>query len=134
MELNGKAPLGSTLLSDPEITLDTANEQVNITVSYVPFRDIVPPAGATHALLMATASGLNFDAGKQMAKTSGSAYFPVASTNTESPQIILDYDADFGSHLAVGIGVHFFQDVNGSYYPLKNGAYNAVQVAKVFEV
>ena len=32
------------------------------------------------------------------------------------------------------LGVEFYQEVNGEKYPLKNGAYNALQIVKVVGV
>lgn len=35
------------------------------------------------------------------------------------------------SPIFMAVGVSFFQGVNGEKYPLKNGSYNAVKIAKV---
>jgi hypothetical protein len=60
---------------------------------------------------------------KTNTKWNGTATAPINQVNTVTPEST--------KPLFLALGVEFFQEINGQMYPLKNGAFNPLSIAKV---
>jgi hypothetical protein len=114
------------------VTLDRVTGQTGIDVpEFVPSNMIAAPGGATHFKVVHGAAEINFEAGSYVVDTKETALMPL--DNMPTAAINLESILAPGSvhPLFVVLGVEFYQLVNNEYYPLKNGAFNALAVVKV---
>ncbi len=124
---NAKSELDTLLMA--QYTLDSATGEIVIS-DLIPNQQISTPEGATH--LSFSAGFLNLDLATetkdlQLSNVVNLPINGVASTVTLTPAVP-----------AVGTGqsyyvlkVAFFQEINGIQYPLKNGAFNALQLIEL---
>lgn len=93
--------------------------------------DIAAPGGTTHFKLVSAGMEIDFENETFNTATSETAILPW--DNVQSAAVNLDnaLTANSTKPLFLVLGVEFYQEVNGEKYPLKNGAYNALQVIKV---
>ena len=91
---------------------------------------IAAPAGATHFKLSAGVSELDFDQETSLFKAVDSGILPY--NNAPVAAMDLDLEITANSTLAVVqvLSIEFFQEVNGTMYPLQNGTYNAMTVVQ----
>ncbi|WP_167343111.1 hypothetical protein [Nonlabens sp. SY33080] len=128
--LNGK--LATTLFAPYSTSLDRATGDVGVSLQpFAPSVRVAAPTGTTHFKVVAGASELDFANESSSFESTETAILPYNGTNTA--QIDLDVALPANSVLPIMqvIGIEFYQEVNGQMYPLKNGAYNALSVAKV---
>jgi len=131
-EFNAHALLDHTLLMDYSVVTDRAAGTVVVTLpAFVPATMIVSPAGATHVLVEAGASEVDFEAHSFLSKTERSNYFPYNHEQQEEMVLTLALTANTENVLFTALAVEFFQEVNGTMYPLNNGAYNALSLVYV---
>lgn len=124
---NAKSELDTVLMA--QYTLDTATGEV-VILDLIPNQQISAPEGATH--LSFSVGFLNLDLATetkdlQLSNVVNLPINGIASTVTLTPAVP-----------AVGTGqsyyvlkVAFFQEINGIQYPLKNGAFNALQLIEL---
>lgn len=124
---NIKAILSSIFFG--QYSLDSATGVVTIN-GLNPINDIVAPGGATHMAIKAGWTNVNFESGVFNTEISNVETFPIDATEHN---ISLQYAAapegdGCGFHL---LHIEFYQEVNGSLYSLKNGAYNSLSILDV---
>lgn len=129
---NGVAPLGTTLYAAFDALFDRVTGEATMNLeAYSPMVRIAAPSGTTHYRISLGAAELDFQNMQFGFSTSDSgiqAYNPV-----EVPASSLTVTLTPASTLPVVhvVGIEFFQMVNGEYYPLKNGANNALAIVGV---
>ncbi len=126
-DFNRHAPLWQVLLKD--FVLDTQTGVVSIT-QFAPAIDLNYPEGSTHVQFGLTAVQLDFT-------TQTSEHTQVSGNILTLDQQTIDVHLSL-ANLPNGNGVllyllliEFFQSVNGTYYPLRNGAYNVLHIIEV---
>lgn len=131
-EFNVNGRLGATVYApfNPNIDRATGSAVVDIP-EFIPQNTIAAPKGATHFKFVSAGAEVDFENG----------VFNLATS--ESPEIVIGPQAEAAinlnnalpagsvSPLFLVFGVEFYQQVNGSFYPLKNGAYNALSLVTV---
>ncbi len=137
-DFNQNAIFGSVVYLKPEVSV---NRQTGEVLAKMPAHNsrivIAAPRGATHYRFFGCASNINFELSEFTTLDDESDFIEVG--NAAVPETVLDVSLGDGqnqnlnltSPIFVAVGVSFFQDVNGEKYPLKNGSYNAVKIAKV---
>lgn len=128
--INGK--LGNTLYVPITSTLDRVTGAATVDIAtFTPMVDIAAPGGTTHFKLVSAGMEIDFENETFNTATSETAILPW--DNVQSAAVNLDnaLTANSTKPLFLVLGVEFYQEVNGEKYPLKNGAYNALQVIKV---
>lgn len=128
--INGK--LGNTLYVPITSTLDRVTGAATVDIAtFTPMVDIAAPGGTTHFKLVSAGTEIDFENETFNTATSETAILPW--DNVQSAAVNLDnaLTANSTKPLFLVLGVEFYQEVNGEKYPLKNGAYNALQVIKV---
>jgi hypothetical protein len=131
-EFNVVGKLSTTLYAPYSVTLDRVSGQAVVEVpAFVPNNMIAAPAGATHFKVVHGAAEIDFEAGSYVVDTKETVLLPL--NNLPTADINLENLLTPGSvhPLFAVLGIEFYQSVNGEYYPLKNGAYNALAVVKV---
>lgn len=128
--INGRL---STTVSIPYTgTIDRATGDVIVDLpAYVPTDDLSAPNGSTHYKLISAAMDINFESGAYASNKNETAVLPLATVPTAAHQLNHTLAAGSVNPLFLVFGVMFFQEINGEYYPLKNGAYNALQIINV---
>lgn len=128
--INGK--LGATLYAPYASSIDRVTGTLEAVIpSYLPANMIAAPSGTTHYKIISSGVEVDFENETFVADSNSSAILPwdnVASaaltlTNTITPA---------STHpLFLALGIEFYQEVNGTMYPLKNGAFNALALVLV---
>lgn len=131
-EFNEFAKLGSSLFAPFSTNIDRATGVLTLVLEeFIPRDKVVPPAGATHAQLVIAGAEIDFNTMDFQNGSDQTTLF--ALDGQPHPQITLSVALPPNSlkPIFLAVGIAFHQGVNGSYYPLKNGAYNALSLVKI---
>ncbi|WP_452228987.1 hypothetical protein [Lacinutrix sp. MEBiC02404] len=131
-EFNVNGKLGTTLFTPYVTTYDRATGDVDADIAaFAPTVRIAAPGGTTHYKLVMGAAELDFVNEASVFESAETAILPYDGVDTAAINLTVALTA--GSVLPVlqVVGVSFYQEVNGQMYPLKNGAFNALSVAKI---
>lgn len=128
--INGK--LSTTVYVPYSVTADqaTGNAAINME-AYSATATIVAPEGTTHYQLRAAAATIDFQASAFEVQAAEDAVLPFDATPQEAKTLTMQLTASSTACLLVAFGITFSQEVNGEYYPLKNGAFNALSLVSV---
>lgn len=121
---NEKAALSGVMFAP--FTVTPATGAINIP-AFVPLNDMAYPSGATHISLKAAYANVDFAAGTSDIEYSPVTNLPIDSTNTPVTLTPAGVPAGAGTKFHL-ILIEFFQEVNAVQYPLKNGAYNVLNI------
>jgi len=128
--LNGK--LGTTLYAQFTTSIDRATGALEVNIpAFLPINMIAAPGGTTHFKLISAGAEVDFEAETFMADSSESTILPLDATATTLLTLSNSVTANSTKPLFLVLGIEFYQEVNGSMYALKNGAYNALTLVKV---
>lgn len=128
--INGK--LGNTLYVPITATLDRVTGDANVDIdAFTPTVDIAAPGGTTHFKLVSAGMEIDFENETFNTKSSETAILPWDNVQSAAVNLANALTANSTKPLFLVLGVEFYQEVNGEKYPLKNGAFNALQVIKV---
>lgn len=98
--------------------------------SFSPDKSISKPDGASHMILTATASVLNFEASARMVKTVQSQPIPLSATHHEGLTLSIEsLSNNYPTVLAFGI--RFIEIINGFCYDIKGKNHGAMEIVKV---
>ncbi|MBS1641225.1 MAG: hypothetical protein JST94_05515 [Bacteroidetes bacterium] len=131
-DFNINAKLSNTLYAPYTPTIDRVTGEIKVVVpSYVPSDMIAAPGGTTHFKIVS--SGVSVDFEKELFDADSKESLLLAWDNTATTLLTLTNSVTPNSThpLFLAVGIEFFQEVNGTKYPLKNGAYNALSIIKV---
>lgn len=131
-DFNLAAKLGATLYAPFAATIDrvTGNVVLNIP-SFTPAQMISGPAGATHFAIVSAAGEIDFTNMVYDNSILNTAALPLDETATAVINQSHTLAANSTHPLVLLAGIQFMQEVNGTMYPLKNGAFNALNLIKV---
>lgn len=128
--VNGK--LGTTLFAPYTTAIDRATGSASVSVDpYVPVNQIAAPSGTTHFRIRSAAAEVDFSTGGFVADEQSTAVLPWDNTATAALTLSNSLTANSTHPIFLILGIEFLQHVNGTEYPLKNGAFNALSVVKV---
>jgi len=126
-DFNDRAPFKS-VLATPYV-LDTNSGAIVIT-DFTPSEELRFPAGATHFSMRSSFVNLDFSTGIMDAVYSNVISLPINLTTATQTLTPTGVPSGGGTQLYF-ILIEFFQEVNGVSYPLKNGAFNVLNVLDV---
>jgi len=131
-EFNLDGKLESTFFAQFTPTIDRAAGNLTVDVpAYIPGNMIGAPQGATHVKLISAGAEIDFEAGAYVVANSSTPEIVLGPQN-EAPVSLANAVTPASTHpLFLALGVEFYQQVNGVFYPLKNGFYNALALVKV---
>jgi hypothetical protein len=131
-DFNSDARLSATFLAQFDTDLNRATGNLTVYIpDFIPGNLINAPGGATHFKLVSAGVEIDFR---------NKTY--IVGTNA-SPELVIGPQLEAGITLAnaitpastlplfLGFGIEFYQQVNGVYYPMKNGAHNSVALVGI---
>jgi hypothetical protein len=131
-EFNINAQLSSTLFAKYESSINRVTGTLEVVMpSFVPLTDMVVPEGSTHYKIVSAGTEIDFEAETFVESISASAVQPINAIATVAQTLSNAVTANSSHPLFLLLGIQFFQQVNNVNYPLKNGAYNPLQLVKV---
>ncbi|HAH54027.1 MAG TPA: hypothetical protein DCM02_01745 [Flavobacterium sp.] len=131
-EFNIGGKLGTSLFAPFVANIDRATGEISVTVpSFIPANMIAAPSGTTHFKIISAGAEIDFEAETFVVENSETAILAwdsapstvITQTNMVTPAST--------KPLFLALGVEFYQNVNGTMYPLKNGAYNPLALVQV---
>jgi hypothetical protein len=129
---NEGAALGATLSAPYTAGINRATGAVTLTLpSFVPSVMITPPGGATHFRIGAAAAAINFEEERYDLDATESARLPLNNQPTAALTLSAALPAGSTHPIFLVVGIEFTQEVNGTHYTLKSGAFNALAIVLV---
>ncbi|MFV8339326.1 hypothetical protein ACNQGL_08635 [Flavobacterium sp. LB3P21] len=131
-EFNIRGKLGTSLYAPFVATIDRVAGEITVDIaSFIPSNMIAAPSGTTHFKIISGGAEIDFEAETYVVATSETAILPWDATPTAVINQVNAVTAASTKPLFLALGVEFYQQINGTMYPLKNGAFNPLSVAKV---
>lgn len=113
-------------------TLDRELGTANIDIApFTPTDSVIAPAGSTHYKLVSAGTDINFEAETYTSDRTESGILPIDTVSTAPIALHNTLPAASTNPLFLLFGINFYQEVNGTFYELKNGSYNALQLVQV---
>ncbi len=126
-DFNKNAVLSAVLLN--EIALDVATGEITIA-NFIPANRLSIPEGATHVSFYGAM--LNLDLATQAKDLQLSNVVNLPINNVETTVVLTPAAVSAGTGQQYNLlKVAFFQEINGLQYPLRNGAFNALQLLDI---
>lgn len=131
-DFNSNAPFGTTFYAGYSAQYDRPTGAASVAIeAFSPSIRIAAPGGTTHFRLSLGAAELDFPNMQFVYSTDNTGIIPYDPVEIPASSISLSLTAASSLPVVQVIGVEFFQFVNGAYYPLKNGANNALAIIGV---
>jgi hypothetical protein len=131
-EFNIAAHLGTTLTAPFSGVIDRATGVLTVDIpAFVPADMIAAPGGATHFRIISAGSEIDFEQGVNTTETDITAEIALDTVPTAAISHAHAVTPGSVHPLFILLGIEFSQEVNGTLYPLKNGAFNALAIIKV---
>lgn len=131
-DFNNNAKLGTTIYAPYTSVIDRVAGTLTINLpSFNPAEQIAAPAGTTHFKIVSMGAEVDFENETFVTDTKESGILPWEGTATAAISLANAVTAASIHPLFLLLGIQFFQQVNGTNYPLKNGAFNALSIVKV---
>lgn len=131
-EFNRNAALGTTLHAPYRTDMDRQQGTLTLSVDpFVPSQRVVAPSGATHFKIVSAGTEIDFEGETFTTDCKETGYLPWDHDVTEAIVHVHQVTAGSVHPLFLVVGIVFFQEVNGVYYPLSDEAFNALRVAAV---
>ena len=131
-EFNIRGKLGTSLYAPFVAAIDRVSGEIKVDMaSFVPANMIAAPSGTTHFKIISGGAEVDFEAETFVIATAETAILPWDATPTAVINQVNAVTAASTKPLFLALGVEFYQQINGTMYPLKNGAFNPLSIAKV---
>lgn len=131
-EFNIRGKLGTTLFAPFVATIDRVAGEIKVDLaSFIPANMIAAPSGTTHFKIISGGAEIDFEAETFVVATSETGILPWDGTATAPISQVNAVTPASTKPLFLALGVEFYQEINGQMYPLKNGAFNPLSIAKV---
>ena len=123
-DFNNKAALSGVLFAP--FTVNNTTGAISIP-SFVPLNDIAYPSGATHISFKSAYAVVDFANATSAIEYSPVTNLSIGPANTTVTLTPAAVPAGTGTKFYLLL-IEFFQEVNAVQYPLKNGAYNVLNI------
>lgn len=131
-EFNENSKLGTSLFAPYTATIDRVTGALGVNIpSFVPVNMVAAPSGATHFKLVSAGVEIDFENKTYVVDVSNGVSMPLNAAPTAVLTLEHTVTANSTKPLFLVLGIEFYQEVNGSQYSLKNGAFNALALVKV---
>jgi hypothetical protein len=131
-EFNIRGKLGTSLFARYTANIDRVSGEITIDLdSFVPANMIAAPSGTTHFKITSAGAEVDFEAETFVSSNSETAILPWDFTATAVINQTNNITPESTKPLFLALGIEFFQQVNGSMYPLKNGSFNPLALVQV---
>jgi hypothetical protein len=128
--LNGK--LSATLAVDYKAVIDRSTGELSIGIpAFIPERLLTVPDGGTHYCITSAGAAVDFEQKTHQSVFQRTAILPW--NDQPAAAVILTHTLPPGSALPLflAMGVEFYQEMNGGFYPLKSGGFNCLSLAGI---
>jgi hypothetical protein len=131
-DFNGNAPLGRVMYAQIASTLDRITGVCQAIVpALTPAVSVAAPQGATHLRYIACSAEVDFESGSITAADDVSGFLPINNVPQAATVLTINVMADAAKPIFIGVGLEFYQEVNGQKYLLQNGQFNPFQIVAV---
>lgn len=131
-EFNANSKLSTSLYAPFTGTIDRVAGTLTVDIpSFVPANMVAAPSGTTHFKIVSAGAAIDFEQETYEVNENSSLTLPVDNNATAAINQVATVTANSTKPLFLVLGILFYQEVNGTMYPLKNGAYNALALVKV---
>jgi len=131
-EFNITGKLQTTLFVPFTSVIDRVAGILTVDIpAYVPLEMVAAPSGATHFNINSAGLEIDFEQGVYVSDISGISNIDLNNETVDALTLTHTVTPNSTKPLFILLGIEFYQEVNGSRYPLKNGAYNALAIVKV---
>lgn len=131
-EFNVNARLDTTFFGSFSSVIDRAAGSLSLLVdAFVPNDKVVKPSGSTHMKFIVAGTSVNFEGGRYETATAESAEIPLGNTPTSGFNLNCSISPASTHPLFLAVGIIFYQEVNGVFYPLRNGSHNSFSIIEV---
>lgn len=131
-EFNNAARLGSTFFGQYQATINRATGACEVAITnFYPDQMVNGPSGATHFRLIMGAGLVDFEAGTFSSNVNLGVETELSNMMVGPLNLATAIAAAATEPIFLVFGIEFFQQVNGQFYPLKNGAFNALTIAAI---
>jgi hypothetical protein len=128
--INGK--LGTTLYAPFTTVISRVDGTLVVNIpSFVPVNMIGAAGGSTHFKIISAGAEVNFNNETFIVDSQVSDIMPINSIASDPITLSNEVTPNSPSPLFLGLGIEFYQQVNGQFYSLNNGAFNALSLVKV---
>jgi hypothetical protein len=132
---NRHAPLSGVFAAPYTTSVDRTTGTLTVDIpSFIPNEQINAPEGTTHFKIAMEGAEVDFDNETYVKDAVITAITPWDSSATLPISQGLSVTAGTVLPLFIHLGVQFFEEINGNYYPLKNDTYNPLGIVKVDQV
>lgn len=131
-EFNIRGKLGTSLFAPFVASIDRVAGEIKVDIaSFIPSNMLAAPSGTTHFKIISGGAEVDFEAETYVVSNSETAILPWDGTPTAVINQVNAVTANSTKPLFLALGVEFYQEINGQMYPLKNGSFNPLSLAKV---
>ncbi|MEZ7505373.1 hypothetical protein [Flavobacterium sp. Arc2] len=131
-EFNIRGKLGTSLFAPYTANIDRTSGAISVSIdSFVPANMIAAPGGTTHFKITSAGAEVDFEAETFVSSTSETFILPWDFNGTATINQTNNVTPASTKPLFLALGIEFFQEVNGSMYPLKNGSFNPLALVQV---
>ena len=131
-EFNIRGKLGTSLFAPYTANIDRVSGEITVSIdSFIPANMIAAPGGTTHFKITSAGAEVDFEAETFVSSNSETAILPWDFTATAVINQTNNITPESTKPLFLALGIEFFQQVNGTMYPLKNGSFNPLALIQV---
>ncbi|WP_293899013.1 hypothetical protein [Sphingobacterium sp. UBA5670] len=133
LECNDRTKLGDISLVPISLDYDrVSGDGILESMGLIPHLNIAKLQGATHVRYTIVLQEFNGDDSDQRPVINRSSYISLRENTPMDLQLVANLQADSDRSVLLLAGMEYFQLVNGAYYPLSNGQYNALTIKRVY--
>lgn len=131
--INGK--LSTTFFGIFTSAFDRVTGEASVSIdAFSALEKIVAPTGTTHYKLALGAAELDFENKVYVYQEMGMGVVPYDNSPVAQTNLTATLTANSSYPVLMALGVEFYQEVNGEFYSLMNGSYNALSIVNVDDV
>ncbi len=131
--INGK--LGTTFFGLFTSEFDRVTGEASVALNaFSASEQIVAPSGTTHYKLAVGATELDFENKAFIYDEMDMGIAPYDNSSVAATVLSVSLTPNSQYPVLMALGVEFYQEVNGEFYSLKNGAFNALGIVNVDDV
>lgn len=135
IEFNELAKLSTTLFAPYTTNVNRATGELTVQAAdFSPASMIAAPAGATHFRFISAGAVIDFENKSFVNDLKQTGYIPVNAGSTGVISHVHSVTPGSTFPLFMVAGLEFYQEVNGVYYILRNGAFNSMALVKADKV
>ena len=131
-DFNIDAPLTTAVYLDYTMDFDRVLGVATLNFeAFSPTIGIAAPSGTTHFKLNLGAAAVDFDLEEAVFAAADTGILPYTQPEVAANVLTALLKPNLVLPVFQLLGVEFYQEVNGEFYPLKNGAKNALAIVKI---